>query len=424
MANLAIYNGLLQPPKSIADYNAIADESAIRGQQMQQNALGLQEKQRGIAENDAYSALLRRGADFNTPEGMASLAREAPGKYLPVQKSMLDAKNTQATIDLHAAQSKKEQFELRKKEADEALNDILSFPNQNAAIQGVQARMQSGGLKADRGQQLLSELQSITDPGQYASWQVKWSRAIMQANDREQARLKSEDDAQKARNDVILPSGKLNTPLIEAKKQIAKAGSSNVSVTTKQEGEEAKTVGKYFGEQYSNIQKSGMDASGKLNRLSRMEQLLNGVDTGKFAPLGKEIASGLQSLGIKIDPNLGNKEAAESLSNEMALEARNPSGGAGMPGALSDSDRLFLRNIVPGLAKTPQGNKALIETQRKLAKRDQEVAELSRNYRKKKGNVDEGLFDVLKAHADKNQLFAEKATPGKGSKVIQWGELP
>ena len=41
---------------------------------------------------------------------------------------------------------------------------------------------------------------------------------------------------------------------------------------------------------------------------------------------------------------------------------------------LQRQDRKFLQNIVPGLSKTPQGNKMLIETQRRLAPRDQEVA--------------------------------------------------
>ena len=55
-------------------------------------------------------------------------------------------------------------------------------------------------------------------------------------------------------------------------------------------------------------------------------------------------------------------EELEPLSRhdiEFALELRNPSGGAGMPGAMSDADRNFLASIPPSLANTKEG-RALI----------------------------------------------------------------
>jgi hypothetical protein len=192
---------------------------------------------------------------------------------------------------------------------------------------------------------------------------------------------------------------------VNMKSQIAAAGRPSVSVTTKQEGEESKAVGKYFGEQYADIQKAGLGASGKINRVQRLNQLLDGVSTGKFTPLGVELASAAQSLGFNIDPKLGNKQAAEALSNEMALELRNPSGGAGMPGAMSDSDREFLKKIVPGIEKTPEGRKLISESMMALAKRDQQVAKLARDYRKKHGTLDEGFYDELLNFSQENPLF-------------------
>lgn len=191
------------------------------------------------------------------------------------------------------------------------------------------------------------------------------------------------------------------------KSQIAAAGRPLVSVTTKQEGEESKAVGKYFGEQYAGIQKAGLGASSKINRVQRLNQLLDGVSTGKFTPFGVELASAAQSLGFNIDPKLGNKQAAEALSNEMALELRNPSGGAGMPGAMSDSDREFLKKIVPGIEKTPEGRKLISESIVGLAKRDQQVANMARAYRKKHGSIDEGFYDELQRYSEENPLFAE-----------------
>lgn len=173
----------------------------------------------------------------------------------------------------------------------------------------------------------------------------------------------------------------------------------------KQEGEEAKTVGKFFGDQYADIQKAGFNAQAKISKLDRAAELLSGVNTGKLTPLGTEVAAYMESLGYKVDKSLPNKQAAQALFNEMALELRNPSGGAGMPGALSDKDREFLVSMVPNLSNTPEGNQMLMETTRKLAQRDRQVAQLARDYRKKRGSLDEGFYDVLRQFSEGNPLF-------------------
>lgn len=174
-----------------------------------------------------------------------------------------------------------------------------------------------------------------------------------------------------------------------------------------QEKAESKAVGEFFGKTYADIQSAGAAATNKINKVERLNTLLDGVQTGKLTPFGVDIASTAASLGFKIDPKLGNKQAADALSKEMALELRNPSGGAGMPGALSNSDREFLMSMTPGLTSDPAGRKLISESMVKLAKRDQEVAKLARDYRKKKGNLDEGFYDELAQFSEANPLFTK-----------------
>jgi hypothetical protein len=215
-------------------------------------------------------------------------------------------------------------------------------------------------------------------------------------------------------NDLLITDGqggvRPNSPLIGAKAAIARAGASNVSAMTKQEGEESKAVGKFFGENYADVQKAGFNAQSSINRINRLGQLLEGVDTGKFAPLGVEVAKTAESLGLKVDPKLANKEAAIALSSEIALQLRNPSGGAGMPGAMSDADRNFLAGMVPGIEKTPQGRKSIIETAKKLAQRDIEVARMARDYRQKNGTINEGFYERLAQFSEANPLFRGNAS--------------
>lgn len=193
------------------------------------------------------------------------------------------------------------------------------------------------------------------------------------------------------------------------KKQTTHAPAPSANVVLRQEGEEAKSVGKFFGDAYSNIQNAAFTAQSKVNRYNRLSQLLEGVNTGKFAGAGLEVAKAASSFGFNIDPNMANKEAAQALSGEIALELRNPSGGAGMPGSMTDSDREFLVKMVPGLATTPEGRALMLDTAQKLAKRDIDVARIAREYRKRQGSIDEGFYDELSKFSQANPLFTNPA---------------
>ena len=210
---------------------------------------------------------------------------------------------------------------------------------------------------------------------------------------------------------VTGPDGQVSMKpgILDAKRQIAQAGraTTNINMPT-QEKEENKTVGKFYGEAFADIQKAGFGAQSKMNRYDRLGHLLQGVETGKFSEAGLEIAKAAQAIGFNVDPKVGNKEAAKALSNEIALELRNPSGGAGMPGALSDKDREFLVSMVPGLATTPEGRVELLATAKKLAQRDIEVAKKAREYRKKRGTIDEGFYDSLAEWSAQNPLFVQQ----------------
>ena len=167
-----------------------------------------------------------------------------------------------------------------------------------------------------------------------------------------------------------------------------------------------KTKGENLAKTSTDIQDAGRTAGTKISKYQRMGQLLEGVNTGKLTPTFAQVSAIGESLGIKLDESLGDKQALEALSNEIALTLRNPTGGAGMPGALSDKDREFLVSMTPGLGKTPEGNRLIIETAIKLAQRDQDVAKLAREYEKAHGGrLDDGFYDELAAHSAKNPLF-------------------
>lgn len=187
------------------------------------------------------------------------------------------------------------------------------------------------------------------------------------------------------------------------------------TILNPQETKEGEGVGTSLAKQYSGILESATNAQGELHNYERLEQLLDGVQTGKLTPVGTEAAAWMHAAfpSWEIDPTLPNKEAFAALSAGMALELRNPSGGAGMPGAMSDKDREFLTKMVPNLSNTPDGIKLMIQTRKKLAERSIHVAKMAREYRQKnpRGNFNEGFYDYLSKWSQENPLFSEAEAP-------------
>lgn len=147
-------------------------------------------------------------------------------------------------------------------------------------------------------------------------------------------------------------------------------------------------------------------AGSRIQSYQQLSQLLAGHDGGTLSPAGLQIAKTANSLGFKIDPSLPNKEAAVALSNAMALDLRNPAGGAGMPGAMSDADRQFLANMIPNLATSAEGRGIMIRSAIAIEQRKQQVAAAARRYEARHGRIDNGFYDQLSAWSSQHPLFA------------------
>ena len=192
---------------------------------------------------------------------------------------------------------------------------------------------------------------------------------------------------------------------VAGKKEIASAGANRMNVNMPpMESEEQKALGKDLADQYSTTQKTALSSSGLLNKLNRAEQLMQGINTGKLAPAATEVAALAESFGIKLDPKLPQKQAFSALSNELALRAKNAGGENLMPGAMSEADRTFLQQMSPSMTNTPEGNRLIIETNKRLAKRDIEIAKMARDYRNKNRTLN-GFAEELASFSDKNPLF-------------------
>jgi hypothetical protein len=212
------------------------------------------------------------------------------------------------------------------------------------------------------------------------------------------------------------PDGSMvpNAALVGAKTGIARAGKTDVSVKNfnTQESEQSKVYGKELGDIRATITKAGFEAPKRLAQLDRMDQLLAGIDGGAAAPALADIASAANSLGIKIDPKLGNKQAAEALSIEMALKMR-PAGS----GPMTDKDFENFLKSVPSLAKTAEGRAQISKTMRAAIQRDLEASKFAREYaRQNNGVIDDAFFEQLAQFYAQNPVVtpAMPATNSRG----------
>lgn len=173
------------------------------------------------------------------------------------------------------------------------------------------------------------------------------------------------------------------------------------------ETEYDKAMGKSNAETYIDINKQGMEAASSASKYKQLGDLLSSPGVyqgagGESVLQAQKIAS---SLGINME-GVGPAQAAQAISRGLALELRNPASGAGMPGAMSDSDREYLKSLVAGVNNTPEGNKMLIDAKVKVERRKQEVSKMARKYQTKNGRFDQaGFYEELQKWSDSNPLF-------------------
>lgn len=161
---------------------------------------------------------------------------------------------------------------------------------------------------------------------------------------------------------------------------------------------------------YTNAQ----SASSNLGTLDYIQQLVeqSGGDQGKWANARLEIRKGLQALGI----NAGDTsplEVQRALAARFALQLRDPSQGAGMPGAMSDADRQFLASMTPGIENSPDASRKIIDIYRRLNRRTMDIENMRREYIQRNGRIDEGFRNQVSDFVNSSPLFAETAArPG------------
>lgn len=159
------------------------------------------------------------------------------------------------------------------------------------------------------------------------------------------------------------------------------------------------------------------------------------VDQGALGPSILALRKMSNAFGIPAG-DTGPAEMLNALGNRISLTLKNSeNGGGGMPGALSDSDREFLRSMSISLGNSPQANHALAKMYLRLQAKNVSLENMRREYVASHGRLDDNFRSLVTDYIQKtipemsNGTYiplpeAASATTGQMPKPVQDNRMP
>lgn len=114
--------------------------------------------------------------------------------------------------------------------------------------------------------------------------------------------------------------------------------------------------------------------------------LIKDAKTGSLADAQMKLARIAESFGIQPSDNINNTIWLEKLANKMAMQARNPAFGGGLPGAVSEKELDFLRKSVINIKDPKELTKRYIDYNIMLLERIQERNNFFKQWASQYGN--------------------------------------
>ena len=151
------------------------------------------------------------------------------------------------------------------------------------------------------------------------------------------------------------------------------------------EDSETAELGKGYAAEFKNLLSLQAAAIDESDALKVMEEILKIPDlkTGEWGALRTTIEKVGQELGLDLDfQNASAADVLSAMSGKMVL-----AGLANFKGAISDKEREYLMNILPGLSLTRQGNEVLINIKKTLNERTNVLANAASDWKATYGKL-------------------------------------
>lgn len=192
-ADLSIFQGLLQPPKSVADYDMQAAQLQGVKQQNQTQGLNYQIAQRNLDRSNQLLSLSR-----NMPQGATDLDRltalRNAGFYDEADKldtSMQNRVKTTAEAGKANADAAATTAESAIKKRTAFLSGVSQFQSPDDVKQFLANGVQTGNIQMDQATQMIAKVP--TDPAAFKQWQTATLQALMSPKDQTALTMPSAD---------------------------------------------------------------------------------------------------------------------------------------------------------------------------------------------------------------------------------------
>lgn len=332
-SSIALAARPVQPQDPLEQYKNVM---LIKGltDQGQLSALQRQKLEGDINEEEAVKKLFSGGAK-PTVEQVYGASPSRGGAYA---KSQADLAKAQSEIGKNNAEILQKSLQVHR-------DQLASVNTPQDAAQWTMAGFNDPNLSPIL-QRYGSPDQYIaripTDPQKFQQWKVQQGLGIEKF-----VELANKQADQIGVPDATAPGGvRINRPVVEAKKEIATAGSSNISVNTEKSllGKISDVVGEQIGNQHS-------AAQGALQTIDTANRLRDAVSSGAVM---SGPGANFQVVGAQIAQKLGNGDSPEGLVKtretikglaELALAARASLKGQGQ---ISDYEGKLLQRASTG----------------------------------------------------------------------------
>jgi len=172
--------------------------------------------------------------------------------------------------------------------------------------------------------------------------------------------------------------------------------------------------------EYGVIADQGKASEKTLGTIRRMKQIVDTPDfySGFGTPTAiKALQAGgsvFKALGLDVKPEFSRITDAEALISEFTALGKQmllSATGGSLGNQISNTDRDFLEQAQAGVANSPKGNRALLLVAEQIHERQQELANVARDYMKSAGSKASriGLDEALEKYKNEHPLFQDAA---------------
>lgn len=309
----------------------------------QLNELQRAKLSRDMQEEQAFQSLFANATpdQMQSPDFMSRALAASPSRGMVLQKNLLESKKTQAELEKAQAETKLKNLELTSNIHDRNMQDLQGANDQTSwdAMRSNAYERYASFVGPDKAKQMLANVPPAYSP------QAKQQLIA--------TGLKTKDflDYQlKAANELLQPNGQggfqENRPLINAKKEVAQAGASNIVVN-----QDRSFFDKLAGEVGQGIANQAAAAKDAVKTIRSADQIRDALATGKVTAgpgttlrmAGAQVAA---ALGFSTDQEglVQTRQTIQGLA-KLALGARAQLKGQGQ---ISDFEGKTLQKAETG----------------------------------------------------------------------------